>query len=225
MPILLYMPKHNSLLDKFNMDKDSFRQSFLQLTTILKYLGMWPTNTINPVIYWVYTAFWFICFEIPIATLPFANLFVKEDIGVLEIASGIFYNLQVQIVPFKMVFLLFQHRKLKKAVDVLCSKAFSSYVQPEHADIIQEGVITTKKTFNYIRLCLFTVALITSSPLINLREKPWLVEMWIPIDIKANCFNYFVVYLYTIIGKCVICKKEYLEMFGNLYSSSILYID
>lgn len=219
------MPKHNSTLEKLNMDKDSFRESFVHLITILKYLGMWPTNTINPVIYWTYTSFWFICFEIPIATLPFANLFVKEDVGVLEIASGIFYNLQVQIVPFKMVFLLIQHTKLRKAVDVLCSKAFSSYAQPEHADIIQEGAITTKKTFNYIRLCLFTVALITSSPLIHLSEKPWLVEMWIPIDIKANWFNYFVVYFYTIIGKCILRKKKALRCLENFYSISVLHID
>lgn len=162
---------------------------------------MWPTNEINPFIYWVYTLLVLILFEIPIAILPFANLFIKEDVGVLEIANGIFLNLQVFVVPFKMAFLLIHHKNLRKAFEVVCNGSFSSYIQPEHYFIVQDGAKSTNKAFNYISLCLVTGILMTSSPLLNIKEKPWLVEMWLPIDIKASWLNYITVYVYTLIGK------------------------
>lgn len=162
---------------------------------------MWPSDVVNPVIYWAYTSFVLVVFEIPIAILPYVNLFFKNDVGVLEVAKSIFLNLQVSIVPFKVVLFLTYHKKMRKIVEIFCSKSFSSYIQLEHKYIIQEGDSSTRRVFNYISLCLITGVLMTSSPLINLRDKPWLVEMWIPIDIKANWLNYFGVYLYTLIGK------------------------
>lgn len=183
------------------MSEDDLKQSLLPLIKILKFLGMWPTNGLNPILYWTFTFFLIIFLQIPIATLPLVDLFAKENVGVLKVASCIFLNLQISIVPFKTIFVLIFHKNLREAVEILYSKSFNSYGQ-EHEHIIQEDVISMKKNFNYIRLCLGTGILISSSALVKLKERRLFIEMWVPFDPKANLFNYFTVYFFSVIGKC-----------------------
>lgn len=185
------------------MNEKGLKKSLLPLITILKYLGMWPAATVNPFLYWAYTFFWFIFLQIPVATLPLVNLFVKENVGVLKIASCVFLNLQVLIVPFKTVFLLIFHKNLRKATEILDSPAFNSYTK-EHEHIIEEDTASLRKNFNYIRLCIITAIMISSSPLANLKEKRLFIDMWVPFDIHANLANYFSVYLFSVVGKKIL---------------------
>lgn len=178
------------------MSTVTFKDCFLQLTTILTYLGVWPTNAANPIFYWMYALFVFIFFEILLATLPLANLFVKKDVGILEIASCIFLNLQILIVPFKSVIFLKYHKNLRKATEAVCCSN-----EDDQKHINEEGALSMKSTFQYFYLCFATLLLMALSPLINLKEKPLLIEMWLPFDHTVNWFNYFSIYLYSTVGK------------------------
>lgn len=192
------------------MSEDDLKQSLLLLIKTLKYLGMWPTNALNPILYWTFTLFLIIFLQIPIATLPLLNLFIKENVDVLKIASCIFLNLQISIVPLKTILVLIYHKNLKEAIKMLNSKSFNSYGQ-QHEHIIQEDAVSMEKNINYIRLCLGTAILISSSALVKLKERRLFIEMWVPFDPKANLFSYFTVYLFSVIGKCHIQQNIIIE--------------
>lgn len=182
------------------MSEESLKKSLLLVITLLKCLGMWPTDTVTPALYWIYTSFMLTFFQIPMAVLPIATLFMEEDVGVLRIANCIFLNLQVSIVPFKTVFLLIFHKNLRKAVEILSCDIFNSYTD-DHKRIIQEGVKSIRRNFNYVPLCFITVILMSLSSLTSLEEKELFVEMWFPFNPKANLFNYFCVYIFSVAGK------------------------
>lgn len=179
-------------------DNTLFKKSLVRVITLLKYLGMWPENTI---FYWLYTGFMFIFFQIPMATLPVATLFMEENVGVVRVASCIFLNLQVAIVPFKTVLLLVFHKKLRNAIEILDCDAFNSYTDKQII-FLNENTALLRKIFNYVPLCFITVILLSLSSLTSMKkEKELFVEMWFPFDPKANLFNYFSVYIFSVFGK------------------------
>lgn len=83
---------------------------------------------------------------------------------------------------------------------MLGDTAFNLYSQ-EHEHILQEDRLSMKKNFNYIRLCVGTGILISSSALVKLKEKKLFIEMWVPFDPQASLVNYFCVYLFSVVGK------------------------
>lgn len=181
------------------MSEGTLKKSLLLVITLLKCLGMWPTDSVKPFLYWTYTIFMFIFIQIPMAALPIVSLFVEENVDVLRIASCIFLNLQVSIVPFKTVFLLAFHKNLRKAVEILDCKTFNSYTK-DHEYIIYKDATTIRRNFNYVPLCFITVILMSLSSLTSLEHKELFVEMWFPFNPKANLFNYFSVYLFSVAG-------------------------
>lgn len=166
---------------------------------------MWPTETVHPILYWSYTSFLFIFFQIPMAALPIVSLFVEENVDVLRVASCIFLNLQVSIVPFKTVLLLVFHKNLRKAVDILDCNSFNSYTQA-HERIVREDAAAINRNFNYVPLCFITVILMSLSSLTSIEDRELFVEMWFPFNPKTNLFYYFSVYVFSIVGKWKIMR-------------------
>lgn len=204
----MYHPRYKSFLRcpyfiplrNWNMTRDNLKTSLLPVVTLLKYLGMWPENTTGTAAYWTYTLFMLVFFQIPMAAFPIVNLFLDENVDILRVASCIFLNLQVSIVPFKTVFLLVFHNRLRSAAEILGSKTFNSYTNEQQA-IIQEEVAAVKRNFNYVPLCFVTAILLSAPPLANLEERQLLMDMWFPFNPRENLFNYISVYLFTFIGK------------------------
>lgn len=178
----------------------TLKKNFAMVISVLNYLGMWPTNTINSILYWVYTLCMFLIFQIPMATFPVASLFMEENVGVLRIVSCIFLNLQVSIVPLKTVLLLTHHKYLLKAVQILDCESFNSYTK-EQKHIIEEDAASVGRIFNYVPLCFITVIVMSLSSLTSLEQRELFVEMWFPYNPKANLLNYFSVYLFSVFGK------------------------
>lgn len=179
------------------MGRSPLTSSLSSVITILKYLGMWPTYT---TLYWLYTILMFVFLQIPIAVLPIATLFMEDDVGVLRIASCIFLNLQVSIVPFKTVLLLIFNKNLLKAVDILNCDAFNSYRETQQ-NFVKDNTTMIRKIFNYIPLCFITVVLMSLSSLTSIQERELFVEMWFPLNPKTSLFNYFIVYLFSVLGE------------------------
>lgn len=169
------------------------------MVTLLKYLGAWPTDTFNPTLYCLYTVCMFTFIQIPITTLPVVNLFMEEKVGVLNIASCIFLNLQIAIVPFTFVSLLVYHKDLLKVVETLDCRIFNSYTEKQEC-IIREATALTNRIYNYVYLVLVTLALLTLPSLTHLEERKLFMEMWFPFDPKANLIKYCSTYLFSVTG-------------------------
>lgn len=177
------------------------KKNFTVVINLLKLLGMWPTNTANPILYWIYTLCMFLIFQIPMATFPVASLFMEENVGILRIASCIFLNLQVSIVPFKTIILLTHHKQLLKAVQILECESFNSYTEEQKHVIIRKDGASLKRITKYVPLCFITVIIMSLSSLTSLEQRELFVEMWFPFNPKANLLNYFSVYLFSVFGK------------------------
>lgn len=188
---------------------NTLKKDFKFVVNLLKYLGAWPTDTINPVLYSLYTASMFTLIQIPMTTLPVVNLFMEEKIGVLNIARCIFLNLQIAIVPFTFVSLLVFHKDLLKVVEILDCRIFNSYTE-KHKFIIQEATALTKRIYNYVYLVLVTLAVLTLPSVTHLEERRLFMEMWYPFDPKANLIKYTSTYLFSVAG---IRRSRYVIIF------------
>lgn len=176
----------------------NFQQSLKTPILILKGLGAWHNG--NSKLWWIYTLVILLIFLIPMISLHMTKLVLDEEVTIVKVANCIFLNAETGIVPSIFLLLIYSHKNLKIALEILESKVFNSYTLI-HLNILQQGANAIRKNEHYITLCVLTVFLMLLSPIAHWKEKWLLVDIWIPFDPKNYPFYYVLVHIYTCIGK------------------------
>lgn len=176
-----------------------FANSVSMSVNFLKITGCLPFSNINQRLYYLYSLFIVIIFNIPISLFPYVDLIVKQERDVAEIAKRAFISSEALILAAKMWLLLANHKSVVDVIhhhDMQMNK--KTLLASEHVSKMLKAASFYGKF--YLIFVQVAVAGIAFKPLMQLPEKLLAFEMWFPYDYSESNFMYGCTLVYMYVG-------------------------
>lgn len=152
-------------------------------------------------LYYFFTFFMFAFFEFPLAVLPFYQQLFVEPFDIIQLANSSLLNIELTVIPVKVVMMLLLYKTFENAVDCLDTEFFNSYTSEQKKTIMKPTLKAVKLGNHYLTLCLTSFSFWVSRNVFFIHTKPLLLNMWFPFDPYENDIYYVFSIFYTIFGK------------------------
>lgn len=175
----------------------------------MKVVGAWPRNSFNKPANFAYLAFIVCFFLIPVSCFPLLHIYFNKNTDLIKISQSAFMSCELTLIAPKLIYLLFNHEKLK---EVVC------YWDSHTAAPLKTNKMTQqarKLTTWFTLLCASGATTWAAKPFQNLGSRRLPADMWLPFDPFKNDIRYVLTFLHSFVGK--ICYFCFLKCFIWLY--------
>lgn len=173
-----------------------FQKSLNLNIFLMQLVGAWPKNSFNKPANFAYLTFIVCFFLIPVSCFPLLHIYLNANTDLIKISQSAFMSCELTLIAPKIIYLLFNHEKLRKVVCYWDSHTEITSLKTDK--MIKQA---KKLTMWFTLLCASGATTWAAKPFQNFSARTLPADMWLPFNPFKNDVRYILTFLHSFVGK------------------------